>query len=59
MPTDTAIVVAALVIAFAVFAVALAWADLYTRDYRAPGAKYFDGGEQKAQSREHSEKLAA
>lgn len=43
MPIDTAIVVAALVIAFAVFAVAMAWADLYTRDYRAPGAKYFDG----------------
>ena len=48
MPTDVAIVVAVLVVIFAVFAVALAWADIYTRDCRAPGAKYFDGREKKA-----------
>lgn len=43
MPTDTVIVVAALLVAFAAFAVALAWADIYTRKIRTPGAKYFDG----------------
>ena len=43
MPTETAIVVAALVFVFAVFAVAIVWADYRTRDYHAPGAKYFDG----------------
>ena len=42
MPTETAIVVAALVVVFAVFTVAMIWADIYTRDYRAPGAKYFE-----------------
>jgi hypothetical protein len=31
MPTDTIIVVAGIVIAFAVFAIALAWADYQTR----------------------------
>jgi hypothetical protein len=30
-------------VVFAVFAVAIMWADLYTRDCRTPGAKYFDG----------------
>ncbi len=43
MPTETAIVIAALVAAFSVLAVAMIWADFRTRDYRAPGAKYFDG----------------
>ena len=43
MPTETAIVIAALVFVFAVFAIAIIWADIRTRDYRAPGAKYFDG----------------
>ncbi len=43
MPTETAIVVAALVITFAVFTVAMMWADFYTRDCRTPGAQYFDG----------------
>ena len=38
MPTETAIVIAGVVLAFAVFAIALAWADFYTRNYRAPGA---------------------
>jgi hypothetical protein len=47
MPTDTAIVVTILVIVFAIFAVAMIWADIYTRDSRAPGAKYFDGREKK------------
>jgi hypothetical protein len=59
MPTETVIVVAALIVAFAVFAAALAWADIYTRDYRAPGAKYFDGSEKNAQAPEHKERLAA
>jgi hypothetical protein len=47
MPTDTAIVVIILVIVFAIFAVAMIWADIYTRDCRTPGAKYFDGREKK------------
>lgn len=38
MPTETAIVVAGIVIAFGAFAVALMWANYYTRDFRAPGA---------------------
>jgi hypothetical protein len=59
MPTETVIVVAALIVAFAVFAVALAWADIHTRDYRAPGAKYFDGSAKKAQAPKHKERLAA
>jgi hypothetical protein len=35
MPTETAIVIAGIVL---VFAVTLAWADFYTRSYHAPGA---------------------
>jgi len=38
MPTDVAIVVAAIVVAFGVFAVALAWADYHTRGARHPQA---------------------
>ena len=38
MPTDVAIFVAAIVLAFAVFAGALAWADRYTNSVRRPGA---------------------
>jgi len=45
MPTETAIVVAALVVIFAVFALAMAWGDIHTRKVRTPGAKYFDGKE--------------
>jgi hypothetical protein len=41
MPTETAIIIAGIVLVFAVFVVALAWADFYTRNYRAPGATYF------------------
>jgi hypothetical protein len=41
MPTETAITVAGIVLVFAVFAVTLAWADYYTRNFRAPGAAYF------------------
>ena len=41
MPTETAIAIAGIVLAFAVFAGVLAWADFYTRNYRAPGATYF------------------
>ena len=39
MPTETAIVIAGIVVVFAVFAVALAWADFYTGNWRAPGAE--------------------
>jgi hypothetical protein len=39
MPTDTVIVVVALLVAFTAFAVALAWADVYTQKGRAPDAK--------------------
>ena len=41
MPTETAIVIACIVLVFAVFAVSLAWADYYTRDFRAPDSKHF------------------
>lgn len=36
MPTETAIVVVGIVIAFGAFAVALMWADHYTRGFRPP-----------------------
>jgi hypothetical protein len=36
MPTETTIVVAGIVLVFAVFAVTLAWADYRTRNFRAP-----------------------
>lgn len=45
MPTETVIVVAGIILMFAVFAVTLAWADHYARNYRAPGASYFDANE--------------
>jgi hypothetical protein len=38
MPTETAIVVAGIVLVFAAFAVSLAWADFYSRNDKAPGA---------------------
>lgn len=38
MPTETIAVVAGIVMIFAVFAVTLAWADHYTRDFHAPDA---------------------
>jgi hypothetical protein len=41
MPTETAIVVAVIVLVFAAFATVLAWADYYTRNVRVPGAVYF------------------
>jgi hypothetical protein len=41
MPTDVAIIVAAIAIAFLFFAAVLAWAAHYTKDFRAPGGKYF------------------
>jgi len=42
MPAETIITIAAIVLAFLVFAVSLAWADYYTRNVRTPGASYFD-----------------
>ena len=39
MPTQTAIVIAGIVVVFAAFMLALAWASYYTRGYRAPGAE--------------------
>ena len=41
MPTETAIIVAGIVLVFSLFAVALAWADYHTRNFRTPGAAYF------------------
>jgi len=41
MPTETAIIVAGIVLAFAALAVPLAWASYYTRNVRTPGAVYF------------------
>jgi hypothetical protein len=41
MPTETAIIVTGIVLVFSLFAVALACADYYTRDFRTPGAAYF------------------
>jgi hypothetical protein len=38
MPTQPAIIVAAVVLTFAAFAISLAWADYYTRGIRAPGS---------------------
>ena len=38
MPTETAIVIAGVVLMFAVFAVTLAWADHYSRGSHAPDA---------------------
>jgi hypothetical protein len=35
MPTETALVVAAIVTAFSAFAIGLAWASFYTRNVRA------------------------
>ncbi len=41
MPTETAIVIAGIIAVFSVFALSLAWADYYTRGYRAPESKHF------------------
>lgn len=38
MPTDVAVIVAGIVLAFVVFAASLAWADYYTSSVRRPGA---------------------
>lgn len=38
LPTDVALIVAGVVLAFAAFAVTLAWGSFYTRNFRAPGA---------------------
>lgn len=37
MPTDTAIIVAGITIAFLIFALTLAWGDYYTRNTKPPG----------------------
>ena len=41
MPTETAMIVAGIVLAFAVLAVTLAWPSYYTLNVRTPGATYF------------------
>lgn len=41
MPAETVVVVAAIVAAFAFFALPLASADFYSRKVRTPGASYF------------------
>lgn len=38
MPTDVAVIVAGIVLAFVIFAVSLAWADHYSKNARQPGA---------------------
>jgi hypothetical protein len=38
MPKDIALIIAGIVAAFAVFAIALAWADHYSGKARKPGA---------------------
>lgn len=38
MPTDVAIIVTGVVLAFLIFAATLAWADHYTRGATHPGA---------------------
>ena len=47
MPTETAIIVAGIVLMFAVLSVALAWASYYTRNVRTPGAVYFNKSDSK------------
>jgi hypothetical protein len=42
MPTETMIVIAGIVVAFGAFAIALAFADFRTRNFRTDGATYFD-----------------
>jgi hypothetical protein len=42
VPTETVIIIAGIVLAFAVLAEPLAWADYYTRNVRVPGATYFN-----------------
>ncbi|HEY6859764.1 MAG TPA: hypothetical protein VI358_08265 [Pseudolabrys sp.] len=37
MPTQTVIIIAGVVVAFAAFAISLAWADFYSRNFRGPG----------------------
>jgi len=38
MPTETIAVIAGIVLVFAVFAAALAWADYHTHNFHAPHA---------------------
>jgi hypothetical protein len=51
MPTETVIIVAGIVLVFAVFGVTLAWAGYYTRNVRTSGATYFRDQESKAPDR--------
>jgi hypothetical protein len=41
MPTDIVIIIAGIVLVFAIFGATLVWADYYTRNVRTPGATYF------------------
>jgi hypothetical protein len=38
MPTETVVVITGITLAFAVFAITLAWADRQTREIAQPGA---------------------
>jgi hypothetical protein len=51
MPTETVIIVAGIVLVFAVFGATLVWAGYYTRNVRTPGAMYFRDPEFKAPDR--------
>lgn len=42
MSTETAIIVAGVVVMFVIFIAALGWATIHTRGVRTPGATYFD-----------------
>ena len=47
MLTETAIIVAGVVLMFSSLIMALAWADYYTRNTRTPGATYLNGSDAK------------
>jgi hypothetical protein len=51
MPTEIVIIVAGIVLVFAVFGATLVWADYYTRNVRTPGATYFRNPALKAPDR--------
>ncbi len=42
MPTETAVIITIIVLVFAAFALAMAWAAYHSRNVRVPGATYFD-----------------
>jgi hypothetical protein len=51
MPAEIFIIVAGIVLVFAIFGATLVWADFYTRNVRTPGATYFRDSKLKASDR--------